>query len=68
MKNFEEILKKDIEYLTEEEIELIEKRIEELEKEIEQEERKLNICGYGKEDLLFIEKLKYELEELQNKI
>lgn len=54
--------------LTEKEIEEIENKIEELEKEIEYEARKLEVCGYGKRDLMYIEGLKEELQELKNKI
>lgn len=68
MEKFEEILEKDIEDLTDEEVRLIENRIEELEQEIEQEEKKLDVCGYGKEDLYYVEGLMDELEELRNKI
>lgn len=54
--------------LTEKEVEKIEKRIEELENEIEYEEKKLEVCGYGNSDLLYIEGLKEELQELESKI
>lgn len=54
--------------LSDKEIEEIENRIEELEKEIEYEEKKLDVCGYGKSDLLYIEGLKEELQELESKI
>ena len=54
--------------LTEKEVEKIENRIEELEKEIEYEEKKLKVCGYGTSDLMYIEGLKEELQELENKI
>lgn len=68
MEKLEEIMEKNVEDLTDEEVELIEQRIEELENEIECEEKKLEVCGYGTSDLMYIEGLKSELEELNNKI
>lgn len=53
------------EELTDKEVELVEKEIERLEKEIDYEERKLKVCGYGKEDLYYIEELQEDLEELK---
>ena len=53
------------EELTDKEVELIEEEIERLEKEIDYEERKLKVCGYGKEDLYYIEELQEDLEELK---
>lgn len=53
------------EKLTDEEVELVEEEIERLEKEINYEERKLKVCGYGKEDLYYIEELQDDLEELK---
>lgn len=53
------------EELTDEEIELVEEEIERLEKEIDYEERKLKVCGYGKEDLYYIEELEDDLEQLK---
>ena len=58
-----ELLEK--EELTDKEVELIEEEIERLEKEIDYEERKLKVCGYGKEDLYYIEELQEDLEELK---
>lgn len=49
-------------------IEKIENRIEELKNEIENEEEKLKICGYGTGDLMYIEGLKYELNELEKQL
>lgn len=46
----------------------VEKRIEELRNEIKYEERKLKVCAYGKEDLMYIEGLKDELNELEQQI
>ena len=48
-----------------EEIMEIKEKIEELETQIEYEEKRLKYCGYGQTDLRFIERLKYELEELE---
>lgn len=42
----------------------IERRTKELEKELEYEEKKLEYCGYSKEDLYYIENLKNEIEIL----
>ena len=53
------------EELTDEEVKLIEDEIERLEKEINYEKRKLKVCGYGKEDLYYIEELQEDLEELK---
>lgn len=46
----------------------IEQRIEYLEKQIEYENKRLNVCGYGKRDLLELEEMKEELELLQNQL
>lgn len=54
--------------LSEKEVEKIEKRIEELQDMIDYENRKLEVCGYGTSDLLYIEGLKEELQELESKI
>ena len=64
----EKILEKDINELTEEEFEKLEERASDLENEIEYEERKLDVCAYGTSDLIYIEGLKNELEEIQEKI
>lgn len=56
------------EELTDEEIELIENEIKRLEKEIDYEERKLEICGYGRHELNYIEELKNDLEILEGMI
>lgn len=64
----EKILEKGINKLTEEEFEKLEERASDLENEIEYEERKLDVCGYGTSDLMYIEGLKNELEEIQEKI
>ena len=61
-----ELLEK--EELTDKEVELIEEEIERLEKEIDYEERKLEVCGYGKEDLYYIEELENDLEQLKEVI
>ena len=49
-------------------MEEIEKRIKELENEIAYEEKKLECCGYGKSDLMYLEGLKYELGELEEQL
>ena len=54
--------------LSDKEIEKIENRSEELKKEIEYEEKKLDVCAYGTSDLMYIEGLKQELAELEQKI
>lgn len=54
--------------LSDKEIEKIENRIEELENEIDYEEKRLEVCGYGTSDLMYIEGLKQELAELKQKI
>lgn len=54
--------------LSEKEVEKIENRIEELQDMIDYENRKLEVCGYGTSDLLYIEGLKEELQELESKI
>lgn len=54
--------------LSEKEVEKIEKRIEELQDMIDYENRKLEVCGYGTSDLLYIEGLQEELQELESKI
>ena len=41
---------------------------EELEAQIHYEEEKLDVCGYGKSDLYYIDGLYAELEELNEKI
>lgn len=46
----------------------IENRIKELKVEIEYEENKLDCCGFGTSDLMYIESLKNELHELNNRI
>ena len=46
-------------------METIEERIEELEKEIEYEENKLKCCGYGKNYLIYLENLQYDLEKFE---
>lgn len=63
-----DLLEKDVEDLTDEEFEMLEERAEELENEIEYEEKKLDVCAYGTSDLMYIEGLKSELAEIQNKI
>ena len=63
-----DLLEKDVEDLTDEEFEMLEERAEELENEIEYEEKKLDVCACGKSDLMYIEELKDELAEIQNKI
>lgn len=64
----EDLLEKNVEDLTDEEFEMLEERAEELENEIEYEEKKLDVCAYGTSDLMYIEGLKSELVEIQNKI
>lgn len=63
-----DLLEKDVEDLTDEEFEMLEERAEELENEIEYEEKKLDVCAYGTSDLMYMEGLKSELAEIQNKI
>lgn len=50
------------------ELEELYNRQEELEKQIEYEERKQNVCGYGKEDLYYLDGLYTELEEIKEQI
>lgn len=64
----EDILKKNVDDLTDEEFEMLENKAEELEEEIEYEEKKLDICAYGTSDLMYIEGLKNELAEIEKKI
>ena len=64
----EKILEKNVEDLTDEEVEMIEERIDELEEEIEYEERKLDVCAYGTSDLMYVMGLREELAELESKI
>lgn len=68
MSRIEKLLEKDIEDLTDEEYEELENRAEELEKEIEYEEKKMNVCGYGSSDLVYLDGLYEELEEIKEKI
>lgn len=56
----------DSEEITENEIELIENEIDRLENEISYEEKKLEVCGYGKNDLYYIEELEEDLEYLKD--
>lgn len=56
----------DSEEITENEIKLIENEIDRLENEISYEEKKLKICGYGKNDLYYIEELEEDLEYLKD--
>lgn len=56
----------DSEEITENEIELIENEIDRLENEISYEEKKLKMCGYGKNDLYYIEELEGDLEYLKD--
>ena len=64
----EELLEKDVNDMTDEEVEMIENRMEELEEEIEYEEKKLDVCAYGSSDLKYLYGLKDEYEELHSKI
>lgn len=64
----EDILKKNVDDLTDEEFEMLENKAEELEEEIEYQEKKLDICAYGTSDLMYIEGLKNELAEIEKKI
>ena len=50
------------------ELEKLYNKQEELEKEIEYEENKLEVCGYGKEDLYYLDGLYAELEEINEQI
>ena len=43
-------------------------RQEELERQIEYEEKKLNVCGYGKSDLYYLDRLYAELDEINEQI
>lgn len=56
----------DSEEITENEIELIENEIDRLENEISYEEKKLEVCGYGKNDLYYIKELEEDLEYLKD--
>lgn len=47
--------------------ELYEKQ-EELEKQIEYEKKKLDVCGYGKSDLYYLDELYAELNEVNEQI
>ena len=48
--------------------EMITKRIEKLEKQIKYEKNKMEVCGYGKSDLMYLHGLELELEELNKKL
>lgn len=52
----------------EEEIQKLEEKIEKLEEEIAYEEEKLEICGYGSSDLIYIAGLEEELEEAKQQL
>ena len=54
-------------FAIEEEYNKIEKQIAKLEKQVEYENRKLEVCGYGKSDLAYIDELEGELEDLKEK-
>lgn len=43
-------------------------RQEELERQIEYEEKKLDVCGYGKSDLYYLDGLYAELDEINEQI
>ena len=43
-------------------------KLEELKKELEYQEKKIEVCAYGKQDLYYIEHLKYEIEKLESEI
>ena len=46
----------------------IKKRIKELEKNIRCEKSKMNVCAYGKSDLIYLYGLEEELTDLNNKL
>lgn len=46
----------------------IKKRIAELKSEIRYEKRKMNCCAYGKSDLIYLDGLRQELKDLENKL
>jgi heterodisulfide reductase subunit B len=48
------------------EISKIENEIEKIKEEIDYEKRKMECCGYGKSDLLYLEELEDKLEKLEN--
>lgn len=43
-------------------------KINELKKEIKYEEKKMKICGYGKSDIYYLEDLKEQLQEYENRL
>lgn len=43
----------------------LEKKLEELEIELQYEEKKLEICGYGEKDLLYLDSLNKRIEKIQ---
>ena len=47
---------------------IIENKIEDLLNEIEYEERRMECCAYDKSDLAYLESLKEELAELEDKL
>lgn len=57
--------KKELNELSEDELY---ERQEELEQQIEYEESKLEVCGYGKSDLYYLDQLYAELEKINEKI
>ena len=48
--------------------EIIKKRIKELQNQIRYEKKKMNVCAYGKSDLMYLYGLEQELEELNKKL
>lgn len=44
------------------------KKIKELKRQIKYEERKMKVCGYGKSDIYYVESLKEELQEYEEKL
>lgn len=50
------------------ELEELYNKQEELEQQIEYEENKQSVCGYGKEDLYYLDGLYAELEEIKEQI
>ena len=45
-------------------IEEVKEKIQKTKAEIEYEENRLQICGHGKNDLAYVTRLKFQLEEL----
>ena len=48
--------------------EMIREKIKKLENQIKYEHNKMEVCGYGKSDLMYLHGLELELEELNKKL